>query len=726
MTGARFFMGFAVVLVAHVSTATAEDANEHSAAAEDANEHSAAVEFFETKIRPVLVAQCYECHSGSAKEVKGGLRLDFRESIRRGGESGPALVPGEPDKSLLLKALRYDELQMPPDNKLPEDVVADFARWIAMGAPDPRDGAAAPIQERTFDLAEARKFWAFQPPQRHRSPERKRGAPSGNVIDEFILARLEAEGLQPVDFADKRTLIRRVTFDLAGLPPTPDEIADFLADPAPDGYERLVDRLLASPQYGERWARLWLDLMRYAEDQAHIVGNDRSLCYPNAYRYRDWVIDALNADMGYDEFLRRQLAVDLLQPDAKDEHVALGFVGLGPKYYRRNALDVMAEEWEDRVDVVTRGVLGLTVACARCHDHKYDPIRQEDYYGLAGVFASTEMFNRPLNDSVELGKNGQAKDPEQAVHIIRDENPRDLTVFARGDVTKPGANAPRRFLEVLCEGTPQTWTNGSGRRELAEALIDRSNPLTARVIVNRVWGWHFGRPLVATASNFGALGERPTHPELLDDLAVRFMDAGWSLKWLQREIVLSAAYRRSSQATAEAIAKDPSNLWLGRMSRRRLSIEQWRDAVLAASDRLDRVVGGKSIEPERPDSTQRTVYSRISRLELNALLARFDFPDPNTHSDRRTETITPLQKLFALNSPFMDAQAAALAESVLHAAESDSDRLRILYARMFGREPLAAEELLAREFLAAETDVNKAWSQLAQVLLASNEFLMLD
>src|SRR5581483_11035225 len=254
--------------------------------------------------------------------------------------------------------------------------------------------------------------------------------------------------------------------------------------------------LLSSPQYGERWARLWLDLMRYAEDQAHIVGNDRSLCYPNAYRYRDWVIRALNSDMPYDEFLRQQLASDLLQPDAKEEHVALGFVGLGPKYYRRNALDVMAEEWEDRVDVLTRGVLGLTVACARCHDHKYDPIRQEDYYGLAGVFASTEMFNRPFNESVELGKNGQAKNPEQSLHIVRDENPHDLTVFARGDVTKPGAVAPRRFLEVLCEGTPTVWTSGSGRRELANALTDRGNPLTARVIVNRVWAWYFGRGIV--------------------------------------------------------------------------------------------------------------------------------------------------------------------------------------------------------------------------------------
>jgi len=695
-----------------------------SVASADEPDERAALDFFEAKIRPVLVEQCYQCHAAGAKEVKGGLRLDFRESARRGGESGPAIVPGEPDKSLLLKAIKYDDLQMPPDKKLAEEVVADFARWISMGAPDPRDGTAVPPPERTFDLAEAKTYWAFQPPQRHQAGRERQE--SSNVIDDFLLNELDQREIPISAAADRRTLVRRVTFDLIGLPPTPEDVDAFLADTAPDAFERLVDRLLASPQHGERWARLWLDLMRYAEDQAHIVGNDRTLCYPNAYRYRDWVIAALNSDLPYDEFLREQLASDLLKPDAKEEHVALGFVGLGPKYYRRNALDVMAEEWEDRVDVVTRGVLGLTVACARCHDHKYDPIRQEDYYGLAGVFASTEMFNRPFSESTELGKNGQAKDPEQALHIVRDENPRDITVFARGDVTKPGATAPRRFLEVLCEGTPKLWTTGSGRRELADALTDRRNPLTARVIVNRVWGWYFGRGIVATPSNFGALGERPTHPELLDDLAVRFMDAGWSLKWLHREIVLSTAYRRSSRASDGAFAKDPANVWLARMPERRISVEQLRDAILMASDRLDPVVSSHSIEPDKPDSTRRTVYSRISRLELNALLARFDFPDPNTHSDRRTETTTPLQKLFALNSPFMDAQAAAIAERVLQSGESDSDRLRMLYATLFSREPQASEELLVREFLASQADPMKGWMQLAQVLLASNEFLMVD
>jgi hypothetical protein len=684
------------------------------------------LDFFERKIRPVLVEHCYSCHSETSKEVKGGLRLDLREASRRGGESGPAIVPGKPEKSLLLSALRYQDLQMPPAGKLSDETIADFTRWIAMGAPDPRDGDLPPVSTPSFDVAEARRFWAFQPPRRHPVPQGGTPETVERPIDGFLLAELTARGLAPSPPADRRTLIRRLTFDLIGLPPTPAEVEQFLADDAPDAYDRLVERLLASPQYGERWARLWLDVMRYAEDQAHIVGNDRSLCYPNAHRYRDWVIAALNADLPYDEFLRRQLATDLLAPDDREEYAALGFMGLGPKYYRRNAPEVMAEEWEDRVDVVTRGVLGLTVACARCHDHKYDPLTQADYYALAGVFASTEMYNQPLTPSVELDKNGHAKNPEHALHIVRDKEARDLPIYARGDVTRPGAVVSRRFLRILSDEEPPAWQEGSGRKQLADALVDPRNPLTARVLVNRVWNWHFGRGLVATPSNFGMLGERPSHPELLDDLAVRFMEHGWSLKWLQREIVLSAAYRRSSHPLPDVAAADPANVWLARMPRRRLSIEQWRDAVLAVSGQLDPQLGGPSIEPHDPQATRRTVYSRISRLELNALLARFDFPDPNTHSDRRTETTTPLQKLFVLNSPFMDRQAGLLAERLRQASASDSDRLRLLYQLLFSREPQAAEELLVREFLAQEPGEDRRWAQLAQVLLASNEFLLLD
>jgi hypothetical protein len=389
----------------------------------------------------------------------------------------------------------------------------------------------------------------------------------------------------------------------------------------------------------------------------------------------------------------------------------------------------MAEEWEDRVDVVGRGLLGLTVACARCHDHKYDPIPTEDYYGLAGVFASTRMYNRPFDEKREKKPDGDAKQPKDAMHIVCEGKPADMNVFVRGDVNSKGPMVPRHFLRVLCAGEPTAYKQGSGRLELARSIADRDNPLTARVIVNRVWGQIFGRPLVGTPSNFGALGERPTHPELLDDLAVRFMDAGWSLKWLQREIVLSAAYGQSSLADARQTNDDPENRFLGRMNRRRLSVESWRDAVLAATGRLDRAVGGPSIEPNDPRQHRRTVYSRISRLSLNPLLALFDFPDPNIHADRRVETTTPLQKLFVMNNPFMVRQAEALTDRLTAAGGSshsaDFEFIQRAYQILYGRPAEAAEVRLGLEFLQAG-DANARRKQYVQVLLAANEMMYID
>ncbi|HEY8503940.1 MAG TPA: DUF1549 and DUF1553 domain-containing protein, partial [Gemmataceae bacterium] len=405
-------------------------------------------------------------------------------------------------------------------------------------------------------------FWSFQRPQRHDPPAVRDTDWPRRRIDRFVLARLEAAGLAPSPEADRRTLIRRVTFDLTGLPPTPEEVDAFVADESPDAYERLVERLLASPAYGEHMARPWLDVARYAEDQAHIVGNDKSLFYPNAYLYRDWVIAALNADMPYDRFVKLQLAADHLEPGQEANLAALGFIGLGPKYYGRNNPAVMADEWDDRVDTVTRGLLGLTVACARCHDHKYDPISQKDYYSLAGVFASTRMFNRPLEGKAEPDKKDKDRAPDHAMHIIRDGEPTDLHVFLRGDVKNKGELAPRRFLSVLSDGEPRPFKTGSGRLELAEAIACRENPLTARVIVNRVWAGHFGRALVGTPSNFGALGEPPTHPELLDWLALELMRRGWSLKEMHRLMVLSSTYRMSSRPEPQAEQADPLNkLW---------------------------------------------------------------------------------------------------------------------------------------------------------------------
>jgi hypothetical protein len=405
----------------------------------------------------------------------------------------------------------------------------------------------------------------------------------------------------------------------------------------------------------------------------------------------------------------------------------LGFIGLGPKYYRRNAPEVMAEEWEDRVDTVTRGLLGLTVACARCHHHKYDPIPTEDYYALAGVFAGTEMFNRPFSDEAETNKDGQAKKPEEALHILRDKDPRDLNVMIRGDVNNTGPVVPRRFVTVLCETEPALFQNGAGRLDLAEAIADENNPLTARVIVNRVWAQHFGTGLVGTPSNFGALGEPPTHPELLDDLAVRFMENGWSLKWLHREIVLSAAYRQSSHIDAAKESVNPANRLLWRMNRKRLAIETWRDAILAVAGRLDPTVGGASINPADPEQTRRTVYSEISRLEVNRLLALFDFPDPNVHSAGRVETTTPLQKLFVLNSPFMIRQAQALVERLDREADtSPHARIDRAYQLLYGRAASDRELQLALAFVGDEESQGERWTQYVHALLAANELLVID
>jgi len=693
----------------------------------------AQVEFFEKKIRPVLVQHCYECHSDDAKKAKGGLKLDTRSVTRKGGDSGPGVVPGKPKDSLVLTAIRYhdDDLRMPPKDRLPETVAKDFESWITSGAVDPRDDVqashtkpAASLARSTIDYAKGRKFWAFQLPRK-----------VGTGIDGLLDAKIVEAGLTKAPPADPRTLIRRLTFDLTGLPPTIEETRAFerawRAKPQA-ALKAAVDRLLASPAHGERWARVWLDVARFAEDQAHIVGADASLTYPNAHLYRDWVIKALNEDLPYDRFVTLQIAADLVEGEKSPNIAALGFLGLGPKYYNRGTLAVMADEWEDRVDVVGRGLLGLTVACARCHDHKFDPIGTADYYSLAGVFSSTEMYNRTLTDKSEKLPTGQAKAPKDAMHIVRDmANPADLTVFIRGNVDSKGPVVNRRFLPVLCSTEPKPFTQGSGRKELAEAIANTANPLTARVIVNRVWAQYFGRGLVNTPSNFGSLGDRPTHPELLDDLAVRFMENRWSLKWLHREIVSTAAYGRSSQlGTRNSEQKDPENVVLSHMPRRRLSVEQWRDAVLMSTGALDaKVQGGTSFDPLDPKQTRRTVYSAVSRLDLNKLLAMFDFPDPNATADRRVETITPLQKMFVLNSPFMVARAeelaARLAKDVPGDGEKlDAKRIELAYQLLYSRPATSEEITVGQAYLAP--DRKARWARYAHALLAANEMMFVD
>ena len=688
---------------------------------------AADVDFFEKRIRPVLVEKCYSCHSVGAKKIESKLLLDTRDGIRKGGENGPAIVPGKPDESLLNKAIRYEKREMPPKGKLPASVIADFEAWIKAGAVDPRDALAS--SGKTIDIAKAKHFWSFQRPKRYEPPETRDLKWARNAIDAFILAKLEAAVLQPAPAADPRTLIRRLYFDLIGLPPSVEDVDEFVRDYGAKpqaAFEKVVDKLLASPQYGERWARAWLDVARYAEDQAHIVGSNVSLTYPNAYLYRDWVIKSFNDDMPYDRFVKLQLAADLIAEKEPAHLPALGFIGLGAKYYDRGKLTVMADEWEDRVDIVGRGLLGLTVACARCHDHKFDPIPTADYYGLAGIFASTSMFNKPMDAKVE--KNGEnAKSPKDAMHIIKDNTPTDLNVFIRGVVENKGPIAIRHFLSVLCNGEPKAFDKGSGRQELAEAIADPKNPLTARVIVNRVWAVHFGKGLVGTTSNFGALGDRPSHPELLDDLAVRFMEHGWSLKWLHKEMILSATYRQSSQIDAKKTIADAENKLLSRMPRSRLTVEMWRDSILSATGKLDHSVGGKSIDPLDPKQTRRTIYSSVSRLELNRLLALFDFPDPNIHASRRAETTTPLQRLFVLNSPFMVEQASNFFDRLqMETSEDDRKRIERAYLLLYARPASDQEIEIGLKFLMKDGDKIANWKQYAHALLAANEMMFLD
>lgn len=571
-----------------------------------------------------------------------------------------------------------------------------------------------------------RQFWSFQSPASADLPAVKNPGWTRQGLDFFVLSQLENRGLSPAPEADKQTLIRRLSFDLTGLPPAWEDVERFVQDTSDEAYSRLVERLLASPRFGERMASLWLPLVRYAEDQAFQVGTDTKMFYPNAYKYRQWVIDSFNNDLPYDRFIQLQLAADLIEGTNSPNLAALGLIGLGPKYYNRGRLDVMADEWEDRVDTVTRTFLGLTVSCSRCHDHKFDPITTEDYYGLAGVFASIRMVNRRPDGQLEADKTEAAKMDPDTLHVVQDGTVTNLNIFIRGNVERKGPIVPRRFLRILSDGAPAPFGEGSGRRELAEAIADPRNPLTARVIVNRFWGMIFGQPLVRTASNFGHAGEPPTHPELLDWLALRLIEHGWSVKTLVREFVLSAAYRQSS-GTPSGSAVQSGREWLAGMNRRRLTVEQWRDAALFVSGNLD-YAGGKSLELDDSGNRRRTVQARISRLKLDDLLMQWDYPDANVHAEKRSVSTTATQKLFMLNSPFVLARAKALARRIQSGQGVTTEaRLQRAYRLVYGREATDAEIELAREFLSRDnTSRMSRWEQFAQILLISNEILYVD
>ena len=1036
-----------------------------------AKDDDAQLRHFENKIRPILVDHCYSCHSVEAKKngkLQAGLYLDSREGMLAGGDNGPTLSVASPEDSILLSALRHEDFEMPPTGKLPSGVIEDFARWIRDGAFDPRTGGK-PLTKPTIDFEAAKDFWAFQSPRLHHPPKNSDADWACNEIDQFIKHGLELAQLNPAKPASPRRLLRRATFDLTGLPPTIDEISEFVETVEQiglrDAYAQLIDRLLSSHHYGEKWGRHWLDVARYAEDQAHTFGVSRRA---HAHEYRDWVIRAFNSDMPYDQFVKRQLAGDLLESEEmhpRDRLAGLGILGLGAIYYKNSdKAQAQADELDDRIDTVTRGLLGLTVSCARCHDHKYDPIPTQDYYSLAGVFHNTRMVDKPLalqnvvdhyraaekvvKDNERLAKefrnerkaqiaeakrldvhrymlgvwhyrqqktndaatkiettakdlglernwldrwnkfldsnnnylknvpaldawlslpqptagtsvdiqlvkkavyvfenhlnyclderdgklpaeatkaiytskrvdasnplvpiNVELKDathlylvicdagdgsnsdwgdwlnprlfgnnkekslldldwvrattehhsvrknlncsggqlrvagsvhkvgigahstsiieyelpkgysrftaqggldgsgqgsvefrvytapptdiktkketPEQRArkelikrvfsasglftlndkeleshlnadqlselnlldnqvleaknklppalpmaHVVQDTGDRNLKTYLRGDPNRQGEEAPRRFLKVLSHGEQVSYSKGSGRLELANDIASPDNPLTARVIVNRVWQHHFGRGLVATPSNFGALGDRPSHPELLDTLSVNFMEAGWSLKWLHRQIMLSATYQQSSTYDEQNFDSDPENRLLWRMNRRRLEVEAWRDALLAVSGNLDVTTGGPTENLSDMKNNRRTVYGAISRHDLNGLLRLFDFPDANVTSATRTTTTVPQQQLFVLNSDFFVRQAKNLAGRLQTEAGGDLEsKIAYAYQLLFSREPDEQEVELAQVFLQQPNQGNAKLSRLeqyAQALLASNEFLYID
>jgi len=754
--------------------------------------------FFESKIRPVLVAQCYECHSSSAKKVKGGLRVDSREALLAGGTSGPAIAVGDADDSLLVRALRWtdEDLQMPPKTALEADAVRDFERWVGMGAPWPGASTAKSAPKSTIDFEKAREFWAFQAPVAVPAPETKDAQWAWSEIDRHLLAAMEAKGVAPVGDADKRAWLRRVTFDLTGLPPTPAELEAFEKDASPAAFEVAVDRLLASSAFGERWGRHWLDVARYAESS----GKDTNVVYPHAWRYRDWVIEAFNADQPYDEFLRAQIAGDLLPADDDDERaanlIATGYLALGTKSHnardrRQFALDVADEQ----IDTLSQGVLGLTVSCARCHDHKFDPLPIDDYYALAGIFLSTETrygtYRGPGNNHpsqlVELpksadvpngptmsatlrtflerardnfarvaeagmesnrtGEAGERKRPdgvdafrvktarEQTAMLdallarfdasggalpanrlamgVTEGRARDIAVLERGELDKPGAVVPRGFPRVIESSAKAAIGRGSGRKELADWIADESNPLTARVWVNRVWLHLFGAGLVRTPDNFGSSGQRPDHPALLDHLALRFVESGWSTKELVREIVLTHAYRLASTDDPAHAKIDPEIVTLWRMPERRLEAEAIRDAMLAAAGVLETKppvgspVGAVEGQLQREeliaqvqrDRPVRSVYLPILRDHLPGALEVFDAPDAAFVAGDREETNVATQALYLMNDEDVLRIADAFADRLLEIEGGDDQRIARAFELAYGRKPSQKEREAVKHFL---------------------------
>ena len=930
-----------VTLVVRAENPVGTTVQTHVAPPTSARQQSSSEElvFFEEKIRPLLINRCYECHS--EKKQKGGLRLDSHAAWQKGGDSGAVIVPGNPETSLLIKAVRYGDkdLQMPPKRQLAPEETAALEKWVKLGAPDPREEHVV-ARLKSVDMETGRKHWAFQPVADPMPPRIAEDQWSRQPLDPFVYARLQKAGLRPNIAADRRTLIRRATFDLTGLPPSAEDVDIFVKDDSPDAFEKVVNRLLDSPHYGEHWARHWLDVARYADTKGYINLREEKQ-FVHSWSYRDWVVRALNDDMAYDRFLLLQLAADQVEPPESPHLAAMGFLTLGRRF-----LGVTHDIFDDRIDVVTRTTLALSVACARCHDHKFDPIPTRDYYALYGVFqscveqvvpcappATDAAFAKGLRDREDKLRSMLAKRREEQATRVRarvtdhliaqlelekypeqtfsqildasdinpavvrrwqsflaeaeerhdpvfliwhefaklspdafashgigatqdvnplvanafttapasmrevaqrygtlfadvekqwqamlksdpdakalpDENtealrrvlhgpdspctvpdehlansewffptrtgdelwklqaevdrwllkspgapayttilvdraqPASPCVFKRGNPMTKGETVPRQFLQVLSASPHQPFSKGSGRLELAQAIIAPGNPLTARVIVNRVWMQHFGRGLVATPSDFGLRTEPPSHPELLDRLARRFMDEGWSLKKLHRHILLSATYQQSSLVTADNAASqkaheiDPENRLLWRMNTHRLTFEEMRDAWLAATGELDLRVGGKPVELFAANNTRRTLYALVDREKLPTVMRMFDFANPDISIPQRNDTIVPQQALFGLNHPFLAARAKALAQRTESAGNENSERVKRLYAVLFQRTATDTEIAAAIAFVqpsatdksapAPGSAIMSAWQQLAQTLMLTNEFVFVD
>jgi cytochrome c553 len=786
------------------------------------------LEFFEREVRPILVNACYGCHSADAEKVKGDLLLDTWEGISKGGSNGPTIVPGKPDDSSFIHGVRWDDkdFQMPPKDKLSDTVRIILERWVAMGAPYPRTEATAAKKGakaayQMMEIGEAKKKWQFQAVKPVTVPKVKNTAWSQHPLDLFMMAKWETKGIVPAPVADKRALIRRATFDLTGLPPTPQEVAAFLADNDPKAFERVTDRLLASPAYGERWGRHWLDLVRYADTG----GDSADYPVPDAYKYRDYVIDALNADKPYDRFLKEQLAGDLLpatDPAEKRANVvATGYIALSRRF---GVQPVMNLTIDDTIDNVGKTFLGLTVACARCHDHKFDPISTKDYYALWGIFGSTkypfpgsenvkrpsdfvplvsmaevEKARAPFKDDlakidegmkqVEEERKASSKKKSDAVgqpkssndfrrmiadlekqrakildkmpkldmaFAVAEAKPKDEWVHVRGDQFKKGEVVPRRFLTVLGGQTlpPEESAKTSGRLQLAEWIADPKNPLTARVLVNRVWQWHFGKGLVATPNDWGKQGKAPTHPELIDYLAGVFAKNGYSIKAMHRLIMSSKTYQLSCDENPASAKADGVNDLQWHFARQRLSAEQIRDAILAVSGELDRSRPGAHPFPPQDkwtftqhaqfsavyDHNHRSVYLMQQRIKKHPFLGLFDGADTNACTGERPVSTTPLQALFFMNDPFLKAQGEKFAQRLMKEQPNTEGRVTLAYWLTYGRPPSAEEMSDTQTFLRQYVDKSKAadanaepaalgqtaYAALGRVLLSSNEFLFTE